>query len=44
MAVLLFGGTSEGRILAEWLADQGYAPTVCVATEYGAVLLPRRHR
>ena len=42
MEVLLFGGTAEGRILAEWLADQGYAPTVCVATEYGAVLLPRR--
>lgn len=44
MEVLLFGGTAEGRILAEWLADQGYAPTVCVATEYGAVLLPRWSR
>lgn len=42
MEVLVFGGTAEGRILAEWLADQGDAPTVCVATEYGAVLLPQR--
>lgn len=42
MEVLVFGGTAEGRILAEWLADEGYAPTVCVATEYGAVLMTPR--
>ena len=42
MEVLVFGGTTEGRILAEWLADQGDTPTVCVATEYGAELLPQR--
>ncbi len=41
MEVLLFGGTGEGRELAEWLRDRGIPVTVCVATEYGSVLLPR---
>lgn len=40
MNILLFGGTSEGRTLAEWLAGQGIPLTLCVATEYGASLVP----
>lgn len=40
MRVLLFGGTAEGRTLAEWLSAQGIPFTVCVATEYGETLLP----
>lgn len=39
--VLLFGGTTEGRQLAQWLAERGIPATVCVATEYGASLLPQ---
>ena len=38
--VLLFGGTGEGRALAEWLLAEGIPHTVCVATEYGGTLLP----
>jgi len=38
--VLLFGGTAEGRELAEWLQTRGVPFTVCVATEYGETLLP----
>lgn len=40
MKILLFGGTAEGRTLAEWLSVRGIALTVCVATEYGETLLP----
>lgn len=40
MEILLFGGTGEGRELAKWLRDEGIPVTVCVATEYGSVLLP----
>ena len=42
MEVLLFGGTTEGRRLAEWLAAEGWQVTLCVATEYGARLAPDR--
>ncbi len=38
--MLLFGGTAEGRALAEWLGDEGIPFTVCVATGYGETLLP----
>lgn len=38
--ILLFGGTSEGRRLAEWLEASGVPADVCVATEYGERLLP----
>ncbi len=44
MNILLFGGTSEGRDLALWLAAQGHGVTLCVATEYGADLVPRADR
>ena len=40
MELLLFGGTGEGRALAEWLRDEGIPVTVCVATAYGSTLLP----
>ena len=38
--ILLFGGTAEGRDLAEWLLARGIPCTVCVATPYGQTLLP----
>ena len=37
----VFAGTSEGRLLASWLAGQPVSVTVCVATEYGESLLPQ---
>ncbi len=39
MNILLFGGTSDGRELAQKLAETGAAVTVSVATEYGRELL-----
>ncbi|WP_409967201.1 precorrin-6A reductase [Bengtsoniella intestinalis] len=39
MKVLLFGGTTEGRLFGEWLASRGIATTICVATQYGGSLL-----
>lgn len=41
MEILLFGGTSEGRMIAEWAESRDLRATVCVATEYGAGLLTR---
>lgn len=38
--ILLFGGTSEGRDLALWLAGRGHTVTLSVATDYGAALIP----
>lgn len=41
MEVLLFGGTTEGRQLAEWLDGRSTCNVVaCTATEYGASLMP----
>jgi precorrin-6x reductase len=37
--VLLFAGTTEGRIISEYLKDKKIPATVCVATEYGESLL-----
>lgn len=38
--ILLFGGTTEGRELAEWLSARGRVQVVaCCATEYGAQLV-----
>lgn len=37
--ILLFGGTKEGRELAETALEEGFRVTVSVATEYGAGLL-----
>lgn len=39
MEVLLFGGTLEGRVLAEGLAARGIRVTCSVATEYGQSLI-----
>ena len=36
MRILLFGGTTEGRVLASELVRRGHAVTVSVATEMGA--------
>lgn len=33
--ILLFAGTTEGRLLAEYLIHQPVSLHVCVATEYG---------
>ena len=38
--ILVFGGTTEGRSLVEWLDGEGVPTTVCSATEYGGSLLP----
>ncbi|MCR4908381.1 MAG: precorrin-6A reductase [Lachnospiraceae bacterium] len=38
-SILIFGGTTEGRRAAEYLAGTGLSCTVCVATSYGEKLL-----
>ena len=35
MRIMIFSGTTEGRLLSRLLAEKGAAVTVCVATEYG---------
>lgn len=37
--ILIFAGTTEGRKLAEHLAASGIPHTLCVATEYGEIVL-----
>ena len=37
--ILIFAGTTEGRRLSEYLAEAGIAHTICVATEYGEIVL-----
>ncbi len=44
MRVLVFGGTTEGRDLTQWLCQQGIEHLVCVATAYGKTLLPPQAR
>ena len=39
MKIVIFSGTTEGRLLSRLLAEKGADVTVCVATEYGEVLL-----
>lgn len=39
--LLIFGGTTEGREIAEYCAEKGISAAVSVATEYGAELLPK---
>ena len=39
MNILIFGGTTEGRLLARELTDLGHAVTVSVATDLGAEAL-----
>lgn len=38
--LLIFGGTTEGRELAEFCCEKHVRSAVCVATDYGAELLP----
>lgn len=40
--LLIFGGTTEGRELAEFCCDNGISTAVSVATGYGGELLPER--
>lgn len=37
--IVIFAGTTEGRRLSEILADAGIAHMVCVATEYGEIVM-----
>lgn len=39
-SVVLFGGTTEGRQMAEFLAERGISTDVFVVSQYGADLLP----
>ena len=39
--MIIFGGTVEGRKLAEHFRDKDLNVTACVATEYGESLYPR---
>lgn len=39
MKVLIFGGTTEGRELSQWCAENGISADVSVTTDYGARLL-----
>ncbi|WP_444659342.1 precorrin-6A reductase [Caproiciproducens sp. R2] len=40
--ILIFSGTTEGRRLAELLCANGLECTVCVATEYGELVMEKR--
>ena len=40
--LLIFGGTTEGRLAAEFCEKSRVSCKVCVATDYGASLLPRQ--
>ena len=40
--IVVFAGTTEGRLLAERLASSGVEVTACVATEYGEKLMPEQ--
>ena len=42
--ICVFGGTTEGRELVEFLNAQQCEVTACVATEYGQALLPEAER
>ena len=37
--IIIFGGTTEGRELSEWLCKREEPHIVCVATEYGSEIL-----
>ena len=39
--IVIFSGTSDGRILSEELAKRGIYHTVCVATDYGDLMQPK---
>ncbi|MCI8861730.1 MAG: precorrin-6A reductase [Lachnospiraceae bacterium] len=37
--IIIFAGTTEGRLLGEWLSGEGLEVLSCVATEYGSLLV-----
>jgi precorrin-6Y C5,15-methyltransferase (decarboxylating) len=39
--ILIFAGTTEGRKLSEYLSEREIYHTVCVATEYGEIVLDK---
>ncbi|MGN0587199.1 MAG: precorrin-6A reductase [Oscillospiraceae bacterium] len=39
--LLIFGGTTEGRLLAEFCAEHGISADISVTTDYGETLLPQ---
>ncbi|MCR5356228.1 MAG: precorrin-6y C5,15-methyltransferase (decarboxylating) subunit CbiE [Lachnospiraceae bacterium] len=41
MKILIFSGTTEGRILSGMLSECGLTHTVCVATGYGSDVMPK---
>lgn len=44
MRVLVFAGTTEGREISHYLAENGIFVTACVATEYGSMVMPHNNR
>lgn len=38
--VIIFGGTTEGRRLAEFCGEHKIQTVVCVVSEYGEMLVP----
>ena len=44
MRVLVFAGTTEGKEISRYLADNGIWVTACVATEYGNMVMPHNDR
>ena len=40
--VIIFGGTTEGRRLAEFCGEHKIQTVVCVVSEYGEMLVPER--
>ena len=42
-SIIIFGGTTEGRKLAEVLSCAEVIVHVCVATQYGEIILPERN-
>lgn len=43
-SVVVFGGTTEGRLIAEELYNKGLLSVVCVATEYGETFLSNQDK
>jgi precorrin-6x reductase len=39
-SAVIFGGTTEGRLLAEWCPEHGIRALYCAATELGALEIP----
>lgn len=44
MRVLVFAGTTEGKEISNYLAENGIWVTTCVATEYGNMVMPKHDK